>query len=134
MTQQPQNIKYSLKEFTYKKEDTYLSFDELEEFIDKREKELNNQEATMQDNYSEIFFILEHEYSENYTKKELDIIADYYNISKRKKRKSELIQDIIIFEQNDLNFNIVEKRKLHWFYLEQLNNDEYLKQFIMINK
>ncbi|RZD39695.1 MAG: hypothetical protein CXT73_07270 [Methanobacteriota archaeon] len=130
----PQNIKYSLKEYITNK-DEFLSFDELEEFIEEREKELNNQEFNIgNDNYSEIFFVLEQEYNDNFTKKELDHIAEYYDISKRKKKKSELIQDIIIFEQNDLNFDIVERRKLHWFYIEQLIEDKYLKQFIMINK
>ena len=75
----------------------------------------------------------EQEYNENFTKKELELIAGYYEISKRKKRKLDLIQEIIIFEQNDLNYDIVEKRKLHWFYLEQLREDPYLKQFIIIN-
>ena len=39
-------------------------------------------------------------YSTNYTRKELDRIADYYEISKRKKKKDEIIQDIVIFEQD----------------------------------
>ena len=30
-------------------------------------------------------FLLEQEYNENYTKKELELIAGYYDISKRKK-------------------------------------------------
>ncbi len=72
----PQNIKYSLKEYITNK-DEFLSFDELEEFIEEREKELNNQEFNIgNDNYSEIFFVLEQEYNDNFTKKELDHIAE----------------------------------------------------------
>jgi len=134
MSIQPQNIKYSLKEYNKNnKDEVGLTFDELENFIEEKEKEINATSKHYDDNYSEIFFLLEQEYNENFTKKELELIAGYYEISKRKKRKLDLIQEIIIFEQNDLNYDIVEKRKLHWFYLEQLREDPYLKQFIIIN-
>lgn len=129
----PQNIKYSLKEYKKNdKDDIGLTFDELENFIEEKEKEMTSN-IDNDDNYSEMFFLLEQEYNENYTKKELELIAGYYDISKRKKKKLDLIQEIIIFEQNELNYEIVERRKLHWFYLEQLSNDDYLKQFIIIN-
>ena len=45
---------------------------------------------------------------DNYRRKDLDRIADYYNISKRKK-KEELVQDIIVFEQDVFNEEIVEQ-------------------------
>jgi hypothetical protein len=134
MSTQPQNIKYSLKEYNKNnKDEVGLTFDELENFIEEKEKEINASSEHYDDNYSEMFFLLEQEYNENFTKKELELIAGYYEISKRKKRKLDLIQEIIIFEQNNLNYDIVEKRKLHWFYLEQLREDPYLKQFIIIN-
>jgi len=134
MSTQPQNIKYSLKEYNKNnKDEVGLTFDELENFIEEKEKEINASSEHYDDNYSEMFFLLEQEYNENYTKKELELIAGYYEISKRKKKKLDLIQEIIIFEQNNLNYDIVEKRKLHWFYLEQLREDPYLKQFIIIN-
>lgn len=134
MATHPQNIKYSLKEYKKNdKDDVGLTFDELENFIEEKEKEINTSYEDYDDNYSEMFFLLEQDYNENYTKKELELIAGYYDISKRKKKKLDLIQEIIIFEQNELNYEIVEKRKLHWFYLEQLSNDDYLKQFIIIN-
>ena len=133
MNTHPQNIKYSLKEYKKNdKDDIGLTFDELENFIEEKEKEMTSN-IEYDDNYSEMFFLLEQEYNENYTKKELELIAGYYDISKRKKKKLDLIQEIIIFEQNELNYEIVERRKLHWFYLEQLSNDDYLKQFIIIN-
>jgi len=131
MSRQPQNIKYSLKE--YNKDEVGLTFDELENFIEEKEKEINATKEDYDDNYSEMFFLLEQDYNENFTKKELELIAGYYDISKRKKRKLDLIHEIIIFEQNDFNYDTVEKRKLHWFYLEQLREDPYLKQFIIIN-
>ena len=41
-----------------------------------------------------------------YTKKQLDRIADYYQIPKRKKKKAELVEEIVIFE----NVSILGKR------------------------
>ena len=37
------------------------------------------------------------------------MIASYYNISKRKKTKGELIQDIVLFETDPTNFEITQK-------------------------
>ena len=96
MSIQPQNIKYSLKEYNKNnKDEVGLTFDELENFIEEKEKEINATSKHYDDNYSEIFFLLEQEYNENFTKKELELIAGYYEISKRKKRKLDLIQEII---------------------------------------
>ena len=85
-----------------------------------------------QENYSTIFFILEEDYMNNYTKKDLDLIADYYEISKRKKKKQDLVQDIIIFEQDIMNEEIVEKRKLGLYCIDQIKNDDKLKRYINI--
>ena len=70
-------------------------------------------------------------YKNNFLKKELEIIADYYNISKRKKTKAELIQDVVLFETDPTNFEITQKRKLMWFYFNELKTDSYLKKFII---
>ena len=84
--------------------------------------------------YDDVFNnILENQldYDENYTKKELELIAGYYNISKRKKTKASLIQDIVLFESDPTNIEISEKRKLMWFYFDEIKNDRYLKKFII---
>jgi hypothetical protein len=47
-----------------------------------------------------------------------------------KKNKEECIDDIIEFELNPENEFIVDHRKTMWFYLEELENDEYLSKFI----
>ena len=73
------------------------------------------------------------DYNENYTKKQLDLIADYYNISKRKKRKAELIEEIVIFEKEPSNFDIVQRRKTLWFYIEEINNDSFLSKFLILD-
>lgn len=70
-------------------------------------------------------------YEENFIKKELEMIADYYEISKRKKNKCNLIQDIVLFETDPSNYEITEKRKLMWFYFDEIRNDRYFRKFII---
>ena len=73
------------------------------------------------------------DYNENYTKKQLDRIADYYQILKRKKKKAELIEEIVIYENDLSNYEITERRKLLWFYMEEINNDNYLSKFLILD-
>ena len=79
------------------------------------------------------YIALEMDYNENYKKKELERIADYYEISKRKKRKQKLIEDIVIFEKDETNKEITERRKLLWYYMEEINNDNYLSKFLILD-
>ena len=76
---------------------------------------------------------LELNYRENYTKKQLDRIADYYQIPKRKKKKNELIEEIVIFEQNIENLDITQHRKTLWYYMEEIKNDNYLSKFLILD-
>ena len=70
-------------------------------------------------------------YEDNYNKKDLEMMADYYSISKRKKRKSELIQAIVLFEINPENEELTQKRKLMWFYLSEIDSDRFLRKFLI---
>ena len=79
------------------------------------------------------YIALEIDYNENYKKKELERITDYYEISKRKKRKQKLIEDIVIFEKDESNKEITERRKLLWYYMEEINNDNYLSKFLILD-
>jgi hypothetical protein len=72
-------------------------------------------------------------YQLNFTLRQLTQICDYYNISKPKKcNKDILIQMIIHFEGNVANEDIVTKRKMMWFYMEELKNDKYMKKYIVL--
>jgi hypothetical protein len=73
------------------------------------------------------------DYNENYTKRQLELIADYYSISKRKKRKAELIEEIVVFEKEISNYDIVQRRKTLWFYMEEINNDSFLSKFLILD-
>ena len=72
-------------------------------------------------------------YQLNFTLRQLTQICDYYNILKPKKcNKDILIQLIIHFEGNVANEDIVTKRKMMWFYMEELKNDKYMKKYIVL--
>ena len=127
------NIKYTLKEYEKKFGWTKDKEEEILDCVEEREEEINHETTIQeQENYSTIFFILEEDYMNNYNKKDLELIADYYDISKRKKKKQDLVQDIIIFEQDITNEEIVEKRKLGWYCIDQIKNDDKLKRYINI--
>ena len=68
------------------------------------------------------------DYKTNYLKKDLIKIAEYYEISIRKKTKDKLIEDILSFENNPENCVMVERRQTLWFYLNELMEDNYLRK------
>ena len=71
-------------------------------------------------------------YQINFTSRQLSQICDYYNIPKPKKfTKEELAHLIVEFEQNNENAEIVCKRQLMWFYMDELKNDKYMKKYIL---
>ena len=78
---------------------------------------------------------LETDYNTNYNVKQLKQIITYYEIQldKRNFKKKELINEIIIFELDNDNKNIVNKRKQLWFYMKQLKEDKCLNKFILFD-
>ena len=72
-------------------------------------------------------------YNENFTVKQLNKIAEYYEISKRKKKKCELIEEIVLFENSPDNHEIVSRRVLLWEYLEEIKKDKYLSKFLILD-
>jgi hypothetical protein len=73
------------------------------------------------------------DYQTNYLKKDLERIADYYEISKRKKRKDQLVEDIVIFEKNPANIEVVFRRKKLWSYVQEIKDDKYLSKFLILD-
>jgi hypothetical protein len=69
-------------------------------------------------------------YNENFNYKQIMKIADYYKIKKNRKKEI-VINDIVLFELNNENHEIVTTRKLHDYYIECLLNDDYYKKFII---
>jgi hypothetical protein len=71
-------------------------------------------------------------YSDNYTLKEINLICDYYGISKSGKRnKLQTIQVLVKFESNSENKTVVSKRQLLWSYMNELKKDKFTKKLFM---
>jgi hypothetical protein len=120
------NIKYSLIENNNRN----INFTHEELLNEVMDKKCGNNNFCDNNDY---FLMLQLNYKENFLKKELERIADYYQISKRKKKKDELINDIIIYELNPDNEDIVHKRKTMWFYMEEILKDNYLSKFFILD-
>jgi len=73
-------------------------------------------------------------YQLNMTVRQLLQICDYYGISKglktNKCTKDEIICLLVGFEENAENYEIVSRRRLMWFYIEELKSDKYMKKFL----
>ena len=52
---------------------------------------------------------------------------------KRKKRKDELVEDIVIFEKDPENIEIVYRRKRLWSCIEEIKGDKYLSKFLILD-
>ncbi len=121
-------INYSIKDKIKNTDD--FSYDDLLQDVNSHEKIINKDDM---DEFSNDYTVLSIHYKENFVKKELERIAGYYEISKRKKRKDDLVNDIVLFEINIENTYIVERRKELWMYMEEIKSDSYLNKFLVLN-
>jgi hypothetical protein len=121
-----ENICFSLHEDCKgENDDKIISYEDLV-------KEVDLMEMTSVINMDD-YIALEVDYQTNYLKKDLERIADYYEISKRKKRKEQLIEDIVLFEKDPVNIEIVYQRKKLWSYVEEIKCDKYLSKFLILD-
>ena len=68
-----------------------------------------------------------------YNVKQLNYILQYYDINKGRMCKDEIIQSIVIFETDENNINIVNKRKYLWNMVVQLKNDDFFAKYLIID-
>ena len=140
---QPANISYSLQE-NQGESVPNLSYEDLLNEVTTSADAIPEQESEDEYEYEydysmdamagmDDYIASELDYQTNYIKKDLERIADYYEISKRKKRKEELIQDIILFEIEPINNELVQRRKTLWFYMEEIKSDNYLRKFLILD-
>lgn len=128
-----QNLTFSLhedkKNNEKNKNNEKISYEDILNLVTGLEEEQEEQEEFgIVDEYT----TLEIDYNMNFTRKELDRIADYYQISKRKKNKQEMVVHIILFELNVENTYIVYKRKQLWGYIKEIQEDKYLSKFLIL--
>ena len=73
-------------------------------------------------------------YNLNFSVKQLLQICDYYGIAKtmrqQKCNKDEIIMMLVDFEESEENCEIVTRRQLLWYYVNELKNDSFMKKYI----
>ena len=82
--------------------------------------------------YKYEYLITEYEYTD-ISIKNINLICDYYKIKKGKLSKKEKIMEIVFFESNIDNIDIVENRKLLWEYVKIIKTDKFLKNYILLD-
>ena len=123
MTEPKNNISFLLQENSKNKDN--ITYEELI-------KEVDLLEITAAISLDDMI-AMELDYQTNYTKKQLERICDYYAISKRKKRKPQLGEEIVQFEKNANNLTVVYQRKKLWGYIEEIKGDKYLRKFLILD-
>jgi hypothetical protein len=94
---------------------------------------LMNNSTVLDNSYSNMdqHIALEIHYCNNYTIKSLGKILDFYGICKRKLRKDEMIQFIILFETDENNYVLVEDRKRLWNNFKELKEHKFFTKFMI---
>tara|TARA_B100001059_G_C17836133_1_gene588273 strand:+ start:5808 stop:6212 length:405 start_codon:yes stop_codon:yes gene_type:complete len=129
------NLTFSLYENESKHEEEDVDYNEILKDIEEEEskRELSNKNVIHDEVSLDDMAARELDYDTNYTKKDLVKIAEYYEISIRKKNKSVIISDIVIFESAIENTAIVERRRELWFYINEINEDKYLSKYLIFD-
>ncbi len=129
------NLTFSLYENESKHEEEDVDYNEILKDIEEEEskRELSNKNVIHDEVSLDDMAARELDYDTNYTKKDLVKIAEYYEISIRKKNKSVIISDIVIFESAIENAAIVERRRELWFYINEINEDKYLSKYLIFD-
>lgn len=78
-----------------------------------------------------LLYVRKIDYMENYRVEDLKKIAKFYDIPAQRKKKEDLVEEIIVYEDCLENLEKVQQRLLYWGYLEELKKDPYLKQFVI---
>ena len=131
------NLSFSLIDSTIEnKKETGVTYESLIEKVNEQSSNIPDDEDPFLMDTSiglDDYVACELDYNENYTKKQLELIADYYSISKRKKKKAQLIEEIVIFEKEPSNYDMTQRRKTLWFYIDEINNDSFLNKFLILD-
>uniref|UniRef100_A0A6C0HWI2 Uncharacterized protein n=1 Tax=viral metagenome TaxID=1070528 RepID=A0A6C0HWI2_9ZZZZ len=70
-------------------------------------------------------------YELNFNVKQLLLICEYYGLKMNKMKKQDIIEQIILYENNTDNIDVVIKRKELWYYMGELKNDKIMKKFVI---
>jgi hypothetical protein len=70
------------------------------------------------------------DFSINNNVSELRRIMDYYEIPKRRMKKNEMIEELILFEQDISNIDVVSHRRYLWDSINELKADPFMSKYI----
>lgn len=104
----------------------------LHETNEPKKENISYEDLLEEVNGMDDFVAIEVNYECNFTKKELLRIAEYYELEKcKRKKKKELIRNIVLFEKNPENSFFVFQRKKLWDYMREIKEDNYLRKFLL---
>lgn len=101
-------------------------------------EDFENISLHMNDNYEsdQLYTDMLH-YDMNFTVKQLLLICEYYGLLKdvktNKMKKQDIIEQILMFENNNDNYETVIRRKELWYYINELKEDKMMKKFVIWN-
>lgn len=130
------NLSYNITEVEKEKS---VDIDQLVDNINKEHLECTGKEPDIFDDEDEnelggsVRLAMRLDYDTNYTVKMLRHIMDYYRLDRKKLRKTDMIDNIIEFEQDYENVEIVEKRRHMWEVMDEIKDDEYLSKYIIFD-
>jgi len=112
----------------------FLDEEKIDECLDLNALESQLNEIDMSTMQDDDIFVEMKNYELNFNVKQLMLICEYYNmkdIRVNKLKKQDIIEQIILFETNPENIEIVTKRKELWYYIDELKNDKMMKRFVI---
>jgi hypothetical protein len=128
-----ENISYTIIDIK-KENDTGVNIENLLERFEQEKISNESQkkyDGYLEENENDFFFTQVKDYELNFTSKQLIAINDYYGLGNTSKtKKLDIIERIVDFENNDENYEIVNKRQTLWFYIDELKKDPYTKKFV----
>ena len=112
----------------------FLDDENINDCLDLNALESQLNELNMSNIQDDDIFIEIKNYELNFNVKQLMLICEYYNmkdIRVNKLKKQDIIEQIILFETNPENIEIVTKRKELWYYIDELKTDKMMKRFVI---
>ena len=118
---------------------TNVSYDIIEKNNDRENIDINEiidlvnkNSITNHDINMDSIIASEIDYCNNYNIKSLGKILDFYGICKRKLRKDEMVQSIILFETEICNYELVKERKRLWMNFQELKEHSFFNKFMIL--
>jgi len=137
------NLSYNIKELTT---ENNTDINDLIEDVNEKWQQLEKSNDTVLDGAGDgddkdkdmlsrttALDLLYSEYYDNYNVKMLKMIMDYYQISKRKMTKAEIVQSIILFECDNDNRDIVIRRQKLWECMKELQKDRFFSKYVIFD-